>query len=568
MLKKKISGFTLIELLAVIVILAVIMLIATPTVMEVIDDAKKATFKNSAHGIVKSAVYNHSLNIISGKKTGEITYTYNNGVETSEPDGHVLDYSGNKPKNGSVIVNSDGDVKLALHDGTYCAEKAYEDSEITITTKTLEECKRSMEYVDNTGAAIPEFGEGMIPIRWDEKITDEIKWVKADINEEWYDYDKQEWANVVLVNKDNRDDYKIATPGTPINEEHVMAYLVWIPRYRYELFNVNSVGNTEEIEIPIIFEDKNQTKSTGKNEDGDYKNGEWLTHPAFTFGSEELNGFWVGKFETTSKIPDDATTPTIKPGIASLRSQNIRTQFETAQKFNTQSTYGLPLTLDAHMMKNMEWGAVTYLSHSKYGKFGNSIYTGVNKEIYQNKSGSYITGSSNGTPSQSSTNTQQCAYTDIVDRENGIGACGAGASTTGNIYGIYDMSGGAYEYVMGGMYSDETKTKLLQGSAEFTKTELTLTSEDFIGSKYIDKYTYGTSYVDYSRRKLGDATGETRGWYGDFPDFVYSGSPWFARGGSCNDGTNAGAFNFISYNGDLGSVFGFRLAVSGVFPSA
>ncbi|MDD2181678.1 MAG: type II secretion system protein, partial [Bacilli bacterium] len=112
MLKKKISGFTLIELLAVIVILAVIMLIATPTVMEVIDDAKKATFKNSAHGIVKSAVYNHSLNIISGKKTGEITYTYNNGVETSEPDGHVLDYSGNKPKNGSVIVNSDGDVKL------------------------------------------------------------------------------------------------------------------------------------------------------------------------------------------------------------------------------------------------------------------------------------------------------------------------------------------------------------------------------------------------------------------------------------------------------------------------
>ncbi|MDD4282938.1 MAG: hypothetical protein PHX03_04020, partial [Bacilli bacterium] len=46
----------------------------------------------------------------------------------------------NKPKNGSVIVNSDGDVKLALHDGTYCAEKAYEDSEITITTKTVEEC--------------------------------------------------------------------------------------------------------------------------------------------------------------------------------------------------------------------------------------------------------------------------------------------------------------------------------------------------------------------------------------------------------------------------------------------
>ena len=32
------------------------------------------------------------------------------------------------------------------------------------------------------------------------------------------------------------------------------------------------------------------------------------------------------------------------------------------------------------MMKNMEWGAVAYLSHSKYGKYGNSMYEGSNKK--------------------------------------------------------------------------------------------------------------------------------------------------------------------------------------------
>ncbi|MDD2180864.1 MAG: hypothetical protein PHW32_00665 [Bacilli bacterium] len=399
-------------------------------------------------------------------------------------------------------------------------------------------------YTDLTGAAIPEFGEGMIPIMWDENITDEIKWVKADINEEWYDYDKQEWANVVLVNEDNRNDYKTATPGTPINNNHVMAYLVWIPRYRYELFNVDATTSSAQ-EIKIEFENKNTSPSDGKNENGDYANGFWLTHPAFTFGTEELNGIWVGKFETTGT----ETIPTVKPGESSLRGQEISTQFATAKEFNAQSTYGLPSSLDAHMMKNTEWGAVTYLSRSKYG---------ANEEIWNNPIYPYKTGCA-GTGVNASNESICNSY----NTENG-----QKASTTHNIYGIYDMSGGAYEYVMGGMYSDGTKTKLLQGSAGFTETELTLTSEDFIGSKYIDKYTYGTSNSDYNRRKLGDATGETRGWYGDYARFVYSSNPWFKRGGYYNYSTSAGAFHFNSYAGNSDSNDGFRLAVSGVFPSA
>ena len=53
-MKTNSKGFTLIELLAVIVILAVIALIATPLIMGVIDDARKGSAKNGAYGYVKA----------------------------------------------------------------------------------------------------------------------------------------------------------------------------------------------------------------------------------------------------------------------------------------------------------------------------------------------------------------------------------------------------------------------------------------------------------------------------------------------------------------------------------
>ncbi len=51
---KKKQGFTLIELLAVIVILAIIALIATPIILNVIDQAKKGTIKETVNGYIKS----------------------------------------------------------------------------------------------------------------------------------------------------------------------------------------------------------------------------------------------------------------------------------------------------------------------------------------------------------------------------------------------------------------------------------------------------------------------------------------------------------------------------------
>lgn len=66
------NGFTLIELLAVIIILAVIALIATPIVLNVVDNAKNKALENSAYGIVDAAKFKYLEGWMDGTsaKTG------------------------------------------------------------------------------------------------------------------------------------------------------------------------------------------------------------------------------------------------------------------------------------------------------------------------------------------------------------------------------------------------------------------------------------------------------------------------------------------------------------------
>ena len=94
--------------------------------------------------------------------------------------------------------------------------------------------------------------------------------------------------------------------------------------------------------------------------------------------------------------------------------------------------YGFSTSDETHMIKNMEWGAVTYLSHSKYG---------INKEIALNSNSSQITGCGPQSSGSTSSGTTCNAYNTEL---------GQTSSTTGNIYGVYDMSGGTSEYTMGG----------------------------------------------------------------------------------------------------------------------
>ena len=232
------------------------------------------------------------------------------------------------------------------------------------------------------------------------------------------------------------------------------------------------------------------------------------------------------------------------------------------------SNYGIDSTnIDTHMMKNMEWGAVAYLSSSIYGRYTDAstcISSGCETWINNVNTG---TGTTTGTKYGPSIT--GCAGSSVsAEIANSMSACangyswsglGVNASTNGNITGIYDMSGGAWEFVMGNM---------IDGTGNYYPSSSGLTKPDV---KYFDSYAYSDSaYTDHARGKLGDATKETLktfgsvtgGWNGDYAVLPNGTSSWFNRGGNYNGGTRAGLFYFLRNYGNANSNGSFRSVLS------
>ena len=359
--------------------------------------------------------------------------------------------------------------------------------------------------------------------------------LSADMISKYYSSEfiyKKNSADVVYYNFQNNYD----TNDTIVYDDDIKLWYVWIPRYKYTIFNGNNESVSEQL-INITFEsgiNRTGTVTCVNNDDGSetctdntyggITNGtSTYTHPAFKFGNTELTGFWVGKFE----VSGSTSAITVKPNVTSLRSQTLSSFFTAIQ--NVKTTYGIN-NADSHMLKNMEWGAVAYLKQSKYGLGATDIAI--------NDSSSYYTGG--GTSDAYKTNVAQ--------------------STTGNIYGVYDMSGGAYEYVMGNMKN--SSNAFYSSNAGFT------TAPD---AKYYDSYKYdSSSNKTHARGKLGDATKETLatfgsnagGWYSDYAYFPYSSDSWFIRGGSYGNGTAAGVFYFYNVNGNSLSYYSARAVLS------
>ena len=388
----------------------------------------------------------------------------------------------------------------------------------------------------------PVVNEGLIPVVFDTTSGTVVKTIdKNDGN--WYNYDKQKWANAVLVTEESRSNY-LNTSGVTVSEDDILAYYVWIPRYKYKIWTTEGSSTGNEQKINIIFEGKNTPKSVATQA------GEYHTHPAFTFGTTELDGIWVGKFETGGT----ATKPKIKPNISSLRNQKVSVEFTTAQIFGT-STYGMTSNVDAHMMKNSEWGAVAYLSHSRYG---------ANREIYINNSSGYYTGRSGGNVGGSTAISTVYTSQTSTSQYNNYGFytwdgyllkyntntksttrdLNKVASTTGNITGVYDMSGGAWEYVMG-YYSPASSTWGATSSSNYAG----FSSQP--NSKYYEDYTTTNSLTACNGGICyGHGLSEVRGWYGDYASFVGASSPWIERGGDYSNRSYAGSFSFNSLNGN------------------
>ena len=196
------------------------------------------------------------------------------------------------------------------------------------------------------------------------------------------------------------------------------------------------------------------------------------------------------------------------------------------------------------MMKNSEWGAVAYLSQSKYGKYGNINYTGANKKVFQNRDVyGHKTGCSSGNQN-------------IACYKYDLNYLGTGASTTGTIYGVYDMNGGSYENVMG-VYRGNDAASTWGAStnsnyAGFSSAPL---------NKYYDEYTtYIVSTACNGEICYGHALSETAGWYNNLGLCVSSSIPWFSRGGYSGSATD-GIFEFNQFEGANDSFHSFRVVL-------
>ena len=122
------KGFTLVELLAVIVILALILVIGVPRVINTIEQSDKEAFRISAEHLVKEATDNvvkESIDISMGK-----TYTITDGTFV----GDSIPMTGKLPDNGTINITSDGIVSIAVSDDKWCAIK-YEDEENVFVSK-------------------------------------------------------------------------------------------------------------------------------------------------------------------------------------------------------------------------------------------------------------------------------------------------------------------------------------------------------------------------------------------------------------------------------------------------
>ena len=375
---------------------------------------------------------------------------------------------------------------------------------------------------DTSNANAPVLASNMIPVYYDETAK---VWKKADVKNKtmenrWYNYENHIWANAVTVKDTNRQTYLNANVGTPISMDDITTMWVWIPRFN-AVTPSNYNGGTQALPnaIDVTFVKQNESALD-----------------AFTFGTKQLSGFWYGKFEVGGTLVSACTNETcnvsniaVKPNVTSLRRQTVSSFFYASRSMEQpNNSFGFVSSeVDTHMSKNNEWGAVAYLTQSIYGRCSGS---NACVEVGINNNSAYTTGIG-AAPGTSSTSSVTNTYDTVL---------GMSASTTGNIYGIYDMSGGALEYVMG----------------IYNKTINSSSFSSLPNEKYYNNYTT-TTYQ-------GHALTETSRWYNDnLSNFSSSSSYyWLDRGGYYNNTTSAGLFSVFIYSGGSDSSVSTRMVVT------
>ena len=352
----------------------------------------------------------------------------------------------------------------------------------------------------------PELTEGMIPIKWNG-----TNWVTTTADDEdWYNYkesgtsNESKWANVML--SDGTYKYDTVETGTVVQESELGSMFVWIPRYAYKIesgYHSNIAG-----EISIEFIEGTGLHKVGVNlgEYPEYSYSEtaseskmlnYVIHPAFNYDGVQLTGLWIAKFKASradATASNVGTSNKIKiVGNKRLLSTQIGDSYTVSTEMNTEGNSYLlnseDSIVDPHLMKNKEWGAITYLAHSKFGRNNTQIYSNNNAIMAGNN---YI-------------NTASCG-------------------TTNNIYGIYDISN-TVESVAA--YIDNSNTNLTKEIVNAPNKHKEVYQVGKTGDIQAENY-------ERSRDRYGDAIYETSNnntWFNYGRNFPYLNYPMFTRSG-------------------------------------
>ena len=460
-----------------------------------------------------------------------------------------------------------------------------------------------------------------------------VKKGDADFDENnWYDYEKSEWANAVT--KDG-------------------SYWVWIPRFAYKITYNNSSdksqGGTIDVKFLIGTADKyyddegniqTAKRAKSKTEEVDTTS-DYYVHPAFTDESnidyanggwdKEIPGIWVAKFEAGFASGNNNATikpssvnysqdtvwigdtenggkggygpsrnwldgiygknttaikyPTFQPVTYAMNYINASDRYDISRVLTESGNiYGLSSSsTDSHLMKNSEWGAVAYLSWSEYGAnkvepYKNNINLNSGSKQRTNSEGRtgidsvyVVTGLT--TKSEEEKIITENDLKDINNR-NGNTATnevyawnqeeGQKASSTLNMYGIYDLNGGSHELPSAYIANDgeclnergESMTyengKLKTKSTKYTTVYPYDSNNDNVSSNYaLNKYIYGDA--------IRETSNDSKSWNKDESGMPYSYNSFFNRGGENGSSNGAsGLFDFGSNPGDGICNHGFR----------
>ena len=419
-------------------------------------------------------------------------------------------------------------------------------------------------YVERLlNGADPILAPTMYPIIYDEAVGN---WKVVTVYDKWYSYEERMWANVVIL-----DSGKPAlNPGDYVNVDNVNSFMVWIPRYEYKI-NYRTDGleydpNYGPYAIDISFNASDTPSSP-----------DFIIHSGFQIGDVENTGFWVDKFEQ-STLSTASITHGYKavyrsvPNVVSLVDVRLADNWwnirDMQQLVTGTSTFE---KFDTHLVKATEWGTICYLAYSLYGRCDSPTHC---TQVSLNDSVGFYTGRSAGLNKPDGTkDAGSYVYNDLT--------YGVMASTTGTIYGVYDMSGGRAEQNMTLVYSSDGVNPVTGGclgTILFGKCIGQTQSTGFNGmyvkatdgldvdltgehnwkvitdgvtrpdDKYIDYYDYnlkklngagpytiiekpGDGMSDLRPIQYGSNSGR-RGWFGDRIDGPNAAYPALVRGGS------------------------------------